>query len=123
MFPRRRCGSSLPGVTRVATKKQTFVWWVKHPNHTTAVVVADSWEQATIEAAKWWDVPWGKVAALCEEEKKEELLRGVCCDCGAKMWSPGGAKARCAICEAKARDLENKRKARPGWQYAQMRAR
>lgn len=89
-------------------KKQTFVWWVTHPDHTVAVVVADNWEQATVEAAKWWDVPWGKVAALCEVQKKEPLKRGVCRDCGAKMWGEG-KRARCAMCEAKARDRERNR--------------
>lgn len=110
-FLRRRSGSFLREVLSMATKKQTFVWWVDHPDHTTAVVVADNWEQATVEAAKWWEVPWAKVAALCTEQKKEPLMRGMCCDCGAKVWSQGG-RVRCAMCEAKARDLELRRKYR-----------
>ena len=107
----------------MAGKKQIYIWWVKHPDHTTAVVIAESWEQATMEAAKWWEVPWGKVVALCEEEKREALARGMCCDCGSKMWSPDGPRARCAICEAKARDREAKMKAMPGWKYTLLRAR
>ena len=95
----------------MASKKQTYLWWVKHPDHTVAVVIADNWEQATVEAAGWWEVPWGKVAALCECERKEELRRGMCCDCGAKIWSEGG-RVRCALCEAKARDREASWKAR-----------
>lgn len=39
------------------------IWWVAHPAHTTAVVSAPSWELATVEAARWWDVPWREVAA------------------------------------------------------------
>lgn len=95
----------------MASKKQTYIWGVKHPDHTVAIVIADNWEQATVEAAKWWDVPWGKVAALCEEEKKEPLMRGMCCDCGAKMWSDG-KRVRCAKCESIARDRERSQKAR-----------
>ena len=96
----------------MATKKQTYVWWVEHPDHTVAVVVADNWEQATVEAAKWWEVPWSKVAATCTEKKKEPLMRGMCCECGAKIWSNGGPKARCGKCEAVARDNELSRKYR-----------
>lgn len=97
----------------MATKKQTFVWWVEHPDHTVAVVIADNWEQATVEAAKWWEVPWGKVAARCELQKKDEVLHGVCCDCGGKMWSPVGAgRARCGKCESIARSREESRRAR-----------
>ena len=95
----------------MASKGKTYVWWVEHPEHTVAVVVADSWEQATIEAAKWWDVPWGKVAAMCTEQRKEPLMRGMCCDCGAKVWSTGETRVRCAKCEAVARDKELHRKA------------
>ena len=95
------------------SKKQTFIWWVEHPEHTVAVVVADSWEQATVEAAKWWEVPWGKVVAQCTEQKKEPLMRGMCCECGAKTWSTGGEKrVRCGKCEAVARDNELSRKYR-----------
>ena len=94
-----------------AKKKETFVWWVSHPDHTVAGVVADNWEQATVQAADWWEVPWGKVAALCEMEKKEPLMRGMCCECGAKVWSDG-RRVRCAMCEAKARDAEQRRKHR-----------
>lgn len=103
-------------------KKQTFLWWVKHPEHTAAVVIADNWEQATVEAAEWWEVPWGKVAALCECERKEPLLRGVCCECGAKMWSPGGARPRCGKCEAIARQREQSQRARDRKYYASMHA-
>ena len=92
-------------------KKRTYVWRVTHPDHTTAVVMADNWEQATVRAAEWWDVPWGTVVAYCEKEKKEELLvLGMCCECNAKLWADGGTRIRCPICEAKARDRELSRK-------------
>lgn len=92
-------------------KKETFVWWVEHPDHTVAVVVARNWEQATVEAAKWWEVPWAKVASMCSAQKKEPITHGVCCECGNTTWNPVGTKARCAKCEAVARDKELRRRA------------
>ena len=107
----------------MASKKETFVWWVKHPDHTVAVVIADNWEQATVEAAKWWEVPWGKVVAQCECERKEPILRGVCCECGEKMWSPTGEKRpRCGKCEALASAKEKNQKAWDRKFYANMHA-
>lgn len=102
------------------SKKQTFVWWVEHPDHTVAVVVADNWEQATIEAAKWWEVPWGKVVAQCTEQKKEPLMRGMCCECGAKVWNSGNVRVRCGKCEAVARDNELNKKYQNMRYYASM---
>ena len=107
----------------MASKNQTVVWWVEHPDHTVAVVIADSWEQATVEAAKWWEVPWGKVVAMCTEKKREPLMRGLCCECGAKVWSSGSARVRCAKCEAVARDLELNRKANNRRYWKEMRPR
>ena len=66
------------------------VWWVRHPDHEVAIVRAPNWEQATVEAAKWWDVPWREVAALCELEKKE-LARGV----SARSAGSGSTARRC----------------------------
>jgi len=93
-------------------KGELFLWWVEHPEHTVAVAVAPNWEQATVEAAKWWDVPWGKVAAMCALQKKEPVRRGVCCDCGGLLWSPGSVKARCSKCESIARQKEETQRAR-----------
>ena len=101
-------------------KSDMFVWWVQHPEHTDAVVVAGNWEQATVEAAAWWDVPWGKVVAMCTEKEKRELTRGMCCECGAKMWSPGGNRVRCAMCDAAARQREETQRARNRRFYAEM---
>ena len=90
----------------MAGKQQWYVWWVEHPDHTPAVVTAQCWEQATVEAARWWEVPWGRVAANCTEQKREPLCRGMCVECGAKMWLGAGARARCARCEARAHERE-----------------
>ncbi len=92
------------------SENQRIIWWVDHPDHTTAVVDADNWEQATVEAAKWWDVPWREVAALCECGRKELLPKFVCSDCGKVFWGRDGSQIRCGLCEAKARDDERRRR-------------
>ena len=101
-------------------KGELFVWWVEHPDHTVAVVIAPNWEQATVKAAEWWDVPWGKVAAMCTEQKKKPIKRGVCCECGSLVWGSEGVKARCGKCESIARSQEESRKARNRRFYAEM---
>ena len=92
-------------------ESQRIVWWVEHPAHGLAIVQAPNWEQATVEAAKWWDVPWGKVAALCEEKRHEVLPRCICVDCRQPYWGHDGDRVRCAVCENIARNAAAKRKA------------
>lgn len=93
------------------------VWWVNHPDHTEAVVRAPNWEQATVEAAGWWGVPWGKVAALCECGRVEKIITNVCVDCGTVFQ---GESLRCTRCEVAARDTELNRKARNQRFYREM---
>ena len=90
---------------------ERIVWWVEHPNHGVAIVSAPNWELATVEAAKWWEVPWGKVAALCTEQRREVLPKFVCVDCRGIFYGRDGDRVRCAICESKARDREAGKKA------------
>lgn len=40
-------------------KKTEWLWFVACEGHVTAPVIAESWEQATVEAAKFWGVRWG----------------------------------------------------------------
>ena len=83
------------------------LWWVRHPECGLAVVDAPNWELATVEAAAWWRVPWKKVAALCECERKEIVPRHVCICCGTIF---NGDGSRCTRCEIIERDrLLNKR--------------
>ena len=58
------------------------LWWVRHPECGLAIVDAPDWALATVEAAAWWEVPWKKVAALCECEREEIVPRHVCIRCG-----------------------------------------
>lgn len=101
-------------------KNQTFVWWVDHPEHTVAPVIAPNWEQATVEAAKWWEVPWKKVAATCSLKNKDRIKHGVCCECGGTTWDPVGTKVRCSKCEAIARQKEETQRARNRRFYSDM---
>ena len=80
---------------------------MRHPECGLAVVDAPNWELATVEAAAWWRVPWKKVAALCECERKEIVPRHVCICCGTIF---NGDGSRCTRCEIIERDrLLNKR--------------
>ena len=93
------------------------VWWVEHPDHHIAIVRAPNWEQATVEAAKWWDVPWREVAAMCECQRVEKLVRHVCVNCGAVFHGEGPLCTKCAV---KERDLELNREARARRFYREM---
>ena len=94
-----------------------IVWWVRHPEQGLAIVNAPNWEQATVEAAQWWEVPWGKVAALCECERQEKVPRHVCVRCGQIF---NGDGIRCTKCEIVERDLELNRRARARKFYQSM---
>lgn len=72
------------------------LWWVRHSDRGLAIVDAPNWEQATVEAASWWEVPWKEVVALCECEREEIVLRHVCICCG-KIFNGDGF--RCTKCE------------------------
>ena len=87
----------------VTKKEEHILWWVRHPALGVAVVDAPSWELATVEAAKWWKVPWSKIAATCEPEKKAPLVRNVCIDCGKIFWGGGDGELRCSFCQGQAR--------------------
>lgn len=88
---------------RIRKTDRERVWWVDHPDHTVAVVRATGWEQATVEAAEWWEVPWREVAALCECIRVEKILHNICVDCGTLFNDTG---TRCERCMLIARDLE-----------------
>lgn len=96
------------------TESKRIVWWVEHPDHPIAIVAAPNWEQATVEAASWWGVPWGRVAALCSEQRREELPKFVCADCRAIMYGRDGNRTRCALCENVARN-KSKRDGKRYW--------
>ena len=85
------------------------LWWVRHPECGLAIVDAPNWEQATVEAANWWEVSWREVAALCECEREEIVPRHVCICCGEIFNSEG---FRCTKCEIIERDKRLNQRAR-----------
>lgn len=93
------------------------LWWVRHPECGLAVVDAPNWEQATVEAAAWWEVPWRKVAALCECEREEIVPRHVCVCCGTLF---NGEGFRCTKCETIERDKRLNQRARARKYYRSM---
>lgn len=87
------------------TKKKEWLWFVSCEGHATMPVIAESWEQATVEAARLWGVRWGAVAALCELEEKRPVIRNVCCRCG--TWFHGSGVV-CDHCRSEA-EIEERR--------------
>lgn len=78
-------------------KKKDILWEVGCEGHTDAWVIADNWELATVEAAKFWQVPWREVAAACEMKKRiVGAPRNVCCRCGKNYF---GAPPMCSFCQ------------------------
>lgn len=78
-------------------KKKDILWKVGCEGHTDAWVIADNWELATVEAAKFWQVPWREVAAACEMKKMiVGAPRNVCCRCGKTYF---GAPPMCSFCQ------------------------
>ena len=75
--------------------EKTTLWAVGCEGHRTAWVIAPSWELATVEAAKFWKVPWREVAARCEEVMRKQGITNICCICGRTYH---GAPPMCEAC-------------------------
>lgn len=93
------------------------LWWVRHPECGLAVVNAPNREQATVEAAAWWETPWRKIAALCECEREEIVPRHLCICCGTIF---NGEGFRCTKCEIIERDKRLNQRARARKYYRSM---
>lgn len=78
----------------MARSEKSICWVVHHPEIGTAFVAAEDWERATVEAARFWDVPWGKYVAGMELLQRKEAHRHLCCRCG-RMFNAEGT-----LCEA-----------------------
>ncbi|MCQ2439455.1 MAG: hypothetical protein MJ074_06810 [Oscillospiraceae bacterium] len=78
-------------------KRKTILWEVGCEGHTDAWVVAPNWEQATVEAARFWGVPWGQVASKCEQKNKIiGAPSNVCGRCGRIYY---GVMPLCEACK------------------------
>ena len=97
-------------------RKRDILWEVGCEGHTDAWVIAENWELATVEAARFWGVPWGKVAASCEQKKRiVGAPRNICCRCKRTYFGP---PPMCATCQetAKTEELRMQRALRRAYQ-------
>lgn len=72
------------------------IWQVNHPELGTVWVTAESWEKATVEAARLYGVPWGKVVAELTCERSCPAMRHICQRCKRIF---NGEGAMCSACE------------------------
>lgn len=84
----------------MAAKPKEYLWFIKAPGHVQVPVVAADWEQATVQAAKFWDVPWAKIFCQCELVRKSVVIRNVCCRCGKHFNAPGVECEPCKLIRA-----------------------
>lgn len=81
--------------------KKVVCWVVLLPGRCPAYVVADSWEQATVKAAAFWEVPWGPNVAHMELQRKMEARKRACLRCRKIFYEQGDL---CPVCEKARRD-------------------
>ena len=100
----------------MAEKNKLILWEVGCEGHLNVWVAAPNWEQATIEAAIFWGVPWREVAAYCVEKKRIEApRRNICVRCKRIYY---GKLPLCSVCEKvmKTAEEENQRRLRRMYQ-------
>lgn len=85
------------------TAKEKRCWEISHPDLGKTWVIAESWEQATVAAAKNWGLPWGKIVAEMNCERSYRAARHVCARCG-RIFNASGA-----LCDACTQVLETER--------------
>lgn len=90
-------GKANKGVKNMAARtNRDSLWEVGCEGHTDAWVVAADWPLATVEAARFWDVPWRTVAAACVcKQRIQAPPRNVCCRCGKIFY---GSAHMCDAC-------------------------
>ena len=86
--------------------QREILWEVGCRGHVDAWVLAPDWERATVEAARFWGVPWGKVAALCEcKQRIVGAPKNICCRCKKTYFGP---PPMCGICAQASRQEEER---------------
>ncbi len=84
-------------------KKEVRIWAVSHPDLGKVWVKAESWELATVEAAKLWGLPWGKLVANMQNEGSWRAFKHVCHRCG-RIFNDEGV-----LCDACVKTAETER--------------
>ena len=79
-------------------------WEVTAPGHEKAIVTASCEELAGVEAARFWGVPWTKVAAYINGQRVSSAYRRKCVKCGKEYFTASIAEkyGRCPACEKRA---------------------
>lgn len=90
----------------MAGKKNTAtVYVVTLEGRCPAYVQAESWAEATVRAAEFWGIPWGRNVANMELQQKMEARKNVCLKCRRIIY---GERELCEACEAaRLQDREN----------------
>lgn len=103
------------------TKGYETFWVVGHPEHCNAYVIAESWAEATVLAAKFWGVPWKEVACHCDMLGRHEAKKNVCLRCRRIIY---GKDRLCQKCETELRheDEEAVRRLKKTWYLGRKRA-
>ena len=81
---------------RNTARNETRIYEVAHPDLGKVWVAAESWELATVEAAKIWGLPWGKLVAEMVCVRNWRAMKHVCARCGRIFNGEGYV---CAACE------------------------
>ena len=76
---------------KTITGRPRFLWMVRL--HTpdkvmTLPVAAETQEEATVEAAKFWGISWASAVRDMEVEKRSEYPKRLCPRCGNYLWDP-----------------------------------
>ena len=91
----------------MASKDQMAQCWVvKLEGRCPAYVIAKDWEQATVEAARFWGISWTANVANMDLLEKLEARKNVCLKCG-KFFYGTSESGLCQRCEtARQQDIE-----------------
>lgn len=86
-------------------KNVSVVYEVRLEGRCPAYVQAESWPEATIRAAEFWGIPWGKNVANMEQGQTREARKNLCLKCRRIIY---GERELCEACEAaRLQDREN----------------
>ncbi|MBO4854061.1 MAG: hypothetical protein J5482_02800 [Oscillospiraceae bacterium] len=95
----------MPTKRRKEPGKAKWLWFVHHPEHCLAPVVAENRDMATVAASALWGVPWRTIAADCDVEKRGEACKHLCARCGTFHYDE---EDLCAKCRQFVRDEERR---------------
>ena len=72
-----------------------YLWFVRHPEHCQAPVIAEDREGAVMEAARLWGVRWQEIMCDADVDRRQEARKHLCARCGSYIY---GEDKLCASC-------------------------